>query len=188
MNAENLGFEDDSFDIALCGFVGWDYCYDFIICDFTGPDTRSREIWRVLREGGNICISSWEYQEDIEWLATIFTQHYPSISAENVQDGIRRPLVYSKETPAGYRAILDNAGFKEIMIFREKAEFVSVDEESWWEQMRRLGWYRYFDKIEALGMDKLKRFKEVVFESLQEHRIADGFRFNKQVFFATGKK
>jgi len=28
MNAEEMDFPDGSFDLALSGFMGWDYCYD----------------------------------------------------------------------------------------------------------------------------------------------------------------
>ena len=52
MDAADLEFPDASFDLALCGLVGWDYCYDFVLDKFIGPDTRMREIYRVLREGG----------------------------------------------------------------------------------------------------------------------------------------
>ena len=58
-NAENIGFPDSTFDVALCGFMGWGYCFDFVLGEFTGPDTRMREISRVLKDGGRVGISSW---------------------------------------------------------------------------------------------------------------------------------
>ncbi len=34
MDVANLGFMNGLFDRALCGFVGWDYCFDFFKMEF----------------------------------------------------------------------------------------------------------------------------------------------------------
>ena len=52
MDASGLGFADGSFDHVLCGFVGWDYCYDFLKMQFTGPDVRNHthfERWGICQ-------------------------------------------------------------------------------------------------------------------------------------------
>jgi SAM-dependent methyltransferase len=188
MNAENLGFEDGSFDLALCGFVGWDYCFDFVRGESIGPDTRLEEIRRVLKAGGRVGFSSWERQDDIEWMEEMFLRHFPSIASDHEKDVGRRPLVYSKESTEGFQKILRNGGFEAIEIFKEKAEFVSTDEEEWWEQMRRVGWYRYFERIEGVSSEELHRFKKAVFSALHHYKQADGIHFTKSVFFVFGTK
>ena len=51
-NARSIGFPDNTFDFALSGFMGWYDCFDFERNEFTQPDTKAPEIFRVLREGG----------------------------------------------------------------------------------------------------------------------------------------
>ena len=187
MNADNLGFQDGSFDSVLCGFVGWDYCFDFALGKFTGPDPRVKEISRVLRDDGRVWISAWEKQDDLDWMEKIFVRHWPSILSDR-EFTEHRPIGYSRESAEGYDIILKSAGFKNIEILHEKADLVSTDEQEWWEQVRRLGWERYFKRIENEGPGKLPRFKEAVFEDLEHHKHMDGIHFTKSVLFASGTK
>jgi SAM-dependent methyltransferase len=187
MNAENMGFPSGSFDLALCGFIGWDDCFDFGRGEFTGPDPRTGEIWRVLRAGGRVGISTWERQADLDWMEETFMRYFPSILSER-EFIERRPIGYSRESAAGYVTILKSAGFRDIETFNEKVTFVSADEELWWEQMRNLGWYRFFERVEAEGADRLQRLRAGVFSDLQPHKQADGIHFTKAVAFVFGRK
>lgn len=188
MNAENLGFQEGSFDFVLCGFVGWDYCYDFTLHEFTHPDIRMEEIFCVLRENGRVGISAWESQDDLEWLEEKLLRQFPSLASDRDVGTGSNPLVYSRENPEGYRAILKNAGFKAIEFYKEEVEFSSTDEEEWWEQMRHLGWEFYFDRLEEMGSNTLQTFKESVFIDLEKYKHPDGILFTKSVFYACGKK
>ena len=49
MDAANLGFINGLFDHVLCGFMGWDYCFDFFKMKFTGSDTKLSEFTSVER-------------------------------------------------------------------------------------------------------------------------------------------
>lgn len=188
MNAENLGFQEGSFDFVLGGFVGWDYCYDFILNKFIGPDTRMEEIFRVLREGGRVAVCAWERQNDLEWLEEKLIRQFPSLVSDREKGAGSDPLVYSRENPEGYGAILQNAGFKTIEFNKEKVELCSTDEEEWWEQMRHLGWQLYFDRLEKMGSNTLQTFKKSVFKDLEHYKHPDGIHFTKSVFYAYGEK
>lgn len=187
MNAENMGVPSGAFDFALCGFMGWDYCFDFSCGEFTAPDTRMGELWRVLRPGGRVGISTWERQEDLDWMEETFTRHYPSILPD-CEFIASRPIGYSRENATGYVTILQSAGFEDIKIFQEQATFVSADEEAWWEQMQSLGWNRFFERVKAEGADRLQRLKADVFEDLEPYKQADGIHFTKAVAFVFGRK
>ncbi|TES91169.1 MAG: methyltransferase domain-containing protein [Anaerolineales bacterium] len=188
MNAEKMGFEDTSFDFVLAGFMGWDYCYDFQRGEFTAPDTRMAEIFRVIKDGGRVVMCTWEKQSDIEWMRDEFSRHLPGYVADHEKAEGELPLVYSKETSDGYREILKSAGFKDIEIIPEEETFVNTDEEAWWEMMGRVGWQRHFEKAEEMGDDKLSGFKAAVFEDLQSRKHDDGIHFTKAVAFAMGRK
>ena len=140
MNAENMGFEPESYDLALCGFVGWDDYYDFLQNEFTGTDPRVQEVYRVLRDGGCVGLSSWKRQADLDWMQDILSEYYPSLVTGENGDVGKQPLVYSQEHPVGLEQILKSAGFKNFQVNEEIAEFVVPDEETWWQQMQSVGW------------------------------------------------
>jgi SAM-dependent methyltransferase len=179
MNAKNLAFETGSFDITICGFMGWYDCFDFNQNQFTGPDTKSKEIWRTLKDGGRFVCCSWEEQDDLRWMEAAFVRHHPAI----LEDGEyleRRPIGMAYEKAEGYEIILRDGGFKEIEAFKEEMVFVSTDEEEWWRQMQHVGWASIFEKIEA---DQLESIKQAIFGELQPYKRAGGLHFPKRVFF-----
>jgi SAM-dependent methyltransferase len=187
MNAESMGLQDSSFDVVLCGFMGWNYCFDFARGEFKQADARMKEIWRVLRAGGRVWISAWEAQDDLDWMEETLVRYLPSILSDR-EFIEHRPIGYSRESAAGYDIILRGAGFKDINTLHEKAEFVSAGEEEWWEQMSNLGWRRYLSKIENGGAERLHRLQQALFKDLERHKRADGIHFVKSVLFATGSK
>jgi hypothetical protein len=111
-------------------------------------------------------------------------RYYPDI----LMDGEylrRRPIGMAYEKAIGYEVIFRAAGFRNIEVSRETAEFVSTDEEEWWLQMGSVGWETLFEKIKD---DKLKRIKEDIFRDLQSYKQPDGIHFTKSVFFVSGIK
>jgi SAM-dependent methyltransferase len=187
MDATHMGFPMGSFDIVLCGFMGWGDCFDFVRGEFTQPDTKDKEIWRVLREGGRFVCCSWERQDDVSWMEEEMLRHYPAI-LEDREYLERRPIGMSYEKAEGYEIILRSAGFQEIDVSREAMGFVSTDEEEWWRQMQALGWASLTEKIESAGTDHLQRLKEAIFKDLHCFKQEDGIHFDKVVFFVRGVK
>ena len=165
--------------------MGWDDCFDFVHFEFTQPDTKAKEIWRVLREGGRFVCCSWHEQEDLAWMEEAIIRHYPPI-LEDDEYLEQRPIGMAYEKAEGYKIIFQNAGFREIEIFRETMTFISTDEEEWWRQMQHLGWDSFIEKIENVGTDQLQRVKEAIFKDLQHHKQKDGIHFDKVVFFVCG--
>jgi ubiquinone/menaquinone biosynthesis C-methylase UbiE len=186
-NAYHLGFPSNSFDIALSGFMGWYDCFDFERNEFTQPDTKAPEIHRVLREGGRFICCSWEAQEDLAWMEAAMLRYFPDIllDSEYIE---QRPIGMAYEKPAGYEIILKAAGFRDIDVSRETAEFVSSDEEEWWQQMKYVGWNSLIEKIENKNADQLRSIKQSIFSDLQPFKQPDGIHFTKSVFFVSGVK
>ena len=197
MNAGNIGFPEGSFDFVLAGFVGWDYCFDFLRCEFTASDIRMGEIYRVLKDDGQVFINSWEQQGDLDWIEEAIIRHYPAI----LDDGEfirRRPIGYSRENATGYEKILRSAGFTKIEFRQEVVDCVSRDEEEWWEQIRNLGWGRFFtatvDQISGnqgsrqQAQNRLEVLKPAILADLRHRKQADGYHFDKRVLFVAGKK
>lgn len=186
-NAEDLGFPTGSFDVAICGFMGWYDCFDFEQGEFTQPDRKAKEIRRVLRVGGRFVCCFWDRQDDVSWMEEAIIRHYPAI----LEDGEyleRRPIGMAYEKAEGYEIILRESGFGNIEVLREVMTFVSTDEEEWWRQMQHLGWDSFIEKIESEGSDQLQRVKGAIFKDLQRYKQADGIHFGKAVFFVHGVK
>lgn len=186
-NARNLGFLAGSFDIALCGFMGWDDCFDFVQFKFTQPDIKAKEIWRVLREGGKFVCCSWEAQEDLAFMEGAMLRYYPAILHDN-EYLVHRPIGTGYEKAEGYEIILRSAGFKNIEVSQESAEFVSTDEEEWWQEMQYIGWDVFFEKIRVEDEHKPQRIKQGILKDIQSHKRQDGIHFTKTVFFVCGVK
>ncbi len=187
MNARSLGFPAGSFDLALCGFMGWDDCFDFVDFKFTQPDTKGTEILRVLRDGGRFVCCSWDEQEDVTWMEDAILRHYPAIleDSEYLQ---RRPIGMAYEKAQGYEIIFRSAGFRNIEVSTETMTFVSTDEEEWWRQMEHLGWDSLTKKIKRASPGELRRVKKAIFEDLQAYKRPEGICFRKVVFFVSGVK
>jgi ubiquinone/menaquinone biosynthesis C-methylase UbiE len=168
-NARNLGFPAGSFDRIICGFMGWYDCFDFTHNEFTQPEAKAREIWRVLKDEGQFTCCSWEEQEDLRWMEEAILRYYPAIleDPEYLQE---RPIGMAYEKAAGYEIILHSAGFRDIGVTKEAAGFVSTDEEEWWRQMRFVGWDSLIEKIDRKGDGSLQRIKEAIFAGLQQFK------------------
>jgi len=115
------------------------------------------------------------------------TRRYPAI-LEDREYLERRPIGMAYEKARGYETIFQNAGFREIGIFRETMTFISTNEEEWWRQMQHLGWNSFIEKIENVGTDQLQRVKEAIFKDLQRYKQTNGIHFEKAVFFVCGVK
>jgi SAM-dependent methyltransferase len=167
--------------------MGWYDCFDFVRFEFTQPDTRAKEIWRVLKEGGRLVCCSWHEQEDLAWMEEEMVRHYPAI-LEDSEYLERRPIGMACEKAEGYRIILQSAGFRDIQTCHETMTFVSTDEEEWWRQMQNVGWDSLLERIGNQEPNQLSRVKQAILQDLQRYKQADGIPFDKVVFFVCGVK
>lgn len=160
-DAKSLIFKDNTFDVVLSGFS---YIYSTL-----------KEINRVLKEGGQFGLSTWEYMEDAEWLS-LFLKKYIPVGE-----------MYHKDTPEKLRTLLYEAQFANVTVITEKKEFAYVNEEHWWKDIYESGWREELKKIEDMGVT-LEEFKKDAFKNLQAYKRAHGIPFTVSVHFAFGIK
>jgi len=165
MDAEHLPFPDASFDYVLCGFT-IDY--------FPQLEQAMSEFRRVLKPNGHICVSAWDksWGEQWNWFYEIVEAYLPP---EPETNQATESDTVSPHTPEGLGAILKAAGFNNIQIFSEAAEFVySTDEEYWstlWSHSRR----ETLEEIERItGTEGLGKFKSEIFRKLGDIKQTDG--------------
>jgi len=171
MDAECLQFQHGTFDVVLCGFA---------LFFFPHLDKALAEIWRVLRPGGHLAVSTWEKYEDEQWswfdkLVDIFLPPEPQ------QDSTpgSQPPPPELNTPVGMEEVLTKAGFSQVLHKTERFEVNYKDREQWWLAQWSHGGRALLEAIEEkLGADGLERFKLAVFEGLSQHQPSGGVHTN----------
>ena len=177
MDAGNLGFKRNTFDVVTSGFIGWNGRFDFVECRSI-DNTWLKEIVRVLKDGGLIGLSSWALQEENEFLRDLLITYLG-------KPEIHIPINYSKENAEGLQEMLHIAGFEKIKVLEEKTDIIYRDEEQWWEIMQSIGWHFHLERVKNMGVD-LEPFNKEVVTELQNHKDADGIHFAKNVLFSFG--
>lgn len=180
MDAERLSFEDESFDVVLSGFVGWDHVYDFDSGRVTAEPKAIREMLRVLKPGGLVGISSWVNQEDSELMRHVVS-HATGLPVEDV------PQHYSKETESGLRDLLSAGGFVDLRTVIEDKAFTYTDPGEWLEVLGAYGWHPELASLKA-NEGARKTFEQETLRRLDEHRGDVGLTFGRTVMFALARK
>lgn len=179
MDAEALQFPDATFDAALCGFAL------FLLPQM---DHALAQIRRVLCPGGRITVSTWVnvFGPEFAWLQPLQTQFAPTMQAPARTGDGAAPVF---DTPEGLSAILSNAGFTDVMIVADTAQFSYADEEAWWASLWSHGMRGWLEAVEQhQGAATLQRFKDAAFMQLHTQRTPDGFVQTSSVLFGSATK
>lgn len=181
MDAEYLQFSDASFDFVLCGFA---------VFFFPQSDRALSEMCRVLKPHGRIAITTWGrlFVEQWKWFNELVAAHLrPEGETEQASDS-QSPRPSLLDEPEELRGIITIAGFTDVQIVTETAEFIYADEEEWWSSLWSHGMREGLEKVEkATGTAGLERFKAAVFERLRNIRQDDGIHQLFEAIFALAR-
>ena len=152
---ENLGLPSESFDVVVCVFG------IFFVPDMV---TAVRELWRMVRPGGKLAITSWgknvfEPANQVFW-KTIETER-PDLSKkftpwEQISD------------PTSLKALLEAGGATQVEVMEEIGIHELNCPEDWWTMMMGGG---YRGTIEKLDSATKKRIRQINLEFLQSRGI-----------------
>lgn len=177
MDAEDLQFNDQSFDYVLCGF-GIFFCPD--------PIGALKEAFRVLKANGTIAISTWEGNETRRKMIRDALAALPyEVNAGEALCMLPRGF----ESEDEIRNNLTTAGFTDISVRVEKGIFYYQNEEEWWSAQWSHGIRSVLETIERqAGKEGLDHYKKMIFDFLQNSRQPEGIRQEMKAFIAVGKK
>ena len=165
MDAEDLSFADDSFDVAFCAFG------IFFLPD---PDRAAAEFARVLKPDGTIWLSSWG-DDDPRW------EWEGDLIAGVPVD--RRSIAQPFDSSGSLTDLLTGAGFEDVGVEIEERDVAFADEAEWW------AWkwsYSLRGLLEQLDDGTLERFRADAFERMRSLKGVDGYPVTLRALFAFG--
>ena len=93
------------------------------------------------------------------------------------------------DTPEGLQEIMNTAGFEDVRIFLETADFIYKTEEELWSTLWSHGARGVLEKIEQeTGPDGLQNFKLDVFKKMMAIKQTDGLHLTVPVHVSLGLK
>lgn len=164
-----LAFPDDSFDTIVCVFG-----------IFFLPDMEASiaELWRMLRPGGQLAITSWGTRV-FEPANTTF---WNAIKAD-------RPDIYKQFTPwyrigdsEALKALLEAGGATQVEVVAETDRHPLKTPEDWWTMAMGGGLRGTIDQFDA---DAQARLKAINLDFLQTHHIHE---LDSDVLYAIAQK
>jgi ubiquinone/menaquinone biosynthesis C-methylase UbiE len=157
MDAEDLAFPDALFDYVLCGFA---------IFLFPHLERALAEFFRVLRPGGKLGITvAQDLASFSRWYGERLTTYHQRYHIP-LGVGVGKGRDYA--TLPEYLAL---AGFVDVQVIQEQAEFVYADAQAWWDSRWTHG-PRY--SLEQMTPQILAQFKTEVLARLTQEAQPDG--------------
>jgi len=187
MDATNLKFEDNSFNNILSGFIGFSSDFDFKRDRFINENAKMKEIFRVLKPGGEAAFSTWMYQQDIEIARELLQKYLIDKDMKKPDEIENLSISYSKETKEGFKIIMEDAGFTNIKIYSKDFQILYKSFDEWWEVMEYAAWIMRYTLNQ--NENKLKDLKKYVsIQGIESFKQKNGYGFQKSVIFAFGSK
>jgi ubiquinone/menaquinone biosynthesis C-methylase UbiE len=141
---ENLGLPNESFDAIVCVFG------IFFVPDMVAA---VRELWRMVRPGGKLAITSWGKQV-FEPANQIFWQ---AMAAER-PDLVRQFTPWTQiAAPASLQALLEAGGAAPAEVFAEASTHALATPEDWWTMILGGGLRGTIDQLDPAARERVRQ-------------------------------
>jgi len=156
---ENLGLPDESFDAIACVFG------IFFVPDMVAA---IRELWRMLRPGGKLAITSWG-EKVFEPANQVF---WSAIEAE-------RPDLVKKFTPwdqirdpTSLQVLLEAGGAIQVEVFAESGTHTLAAPEDWWTMILGGGLRGTIDQLDPAAKERVRQANLDFLRTHEMHSLA----------------
>jgi ubiquinone/menaquinone biosynthesis C-methylase UbiE len=150
---EVLGYPNESFDVVVCVFA------IFFVPDMV---KQVRELWRMVRPGGQLAITTWGPRMfepgSAAWWAAVKQFRPDLLAAFNPWERII--------TPQAVRQLLTDSGILEAEIIAEDGQQVLQSPDEWWTVVQGSG-YRW--TLEQMDNETVARVRDVNLKTLRNN-------------------
>ncbi len=162
MDAESLGFPDESFDVVFCGFG---------VFFFPNIELALQEFFRVLKPGGKLLFSTW--QSDNGLLQAIAKEELSAYSSAKTN-------LHSFHDPVYIQKLLPD-----VKIHEDRLDHIYPTLEAWFQSL----WFQGArGLLEKLTPSQLEDLKKKLFERLAPELKSDGLHNVFQSYYIEARK
>jgi ubiquinone/menaquinone biosynthesis C-methylase UbiE len=155
MDAEHLLLADASYDTVLCAFG---------LFFFPDPEAAVAEMFRVVRPGGVVAVSTWGAPDERwSWEDDVLS------TLEAGRPAIVRPF----DTASEVESLLRGAGFDDLSCQSEEHDVRFADEDTWWAWKWSYSLRGVLEQQDEATLDRLRRAAS---ERMQPHLTAGGLQ------------
>jgi SAM-dependent methyltransferase len=178
MDAQNLEFEDASFDVVGCSLA------IFYLPDIPGA---LQGMLRVLKPGGQIGIATADAADAFTPLSEVYMAQLRRAAKES---GVQVPS-YSTEsemtrTKEGLEKLLTDAGFVDVHLYEEQIPTRFSSPDDWWTYGRGSTWGELV--LDAMTEEERASFSREHLNEIQGYFKEDGVKTETPVVIATARK
>lgn len=170
MDAENLEFKSDYFDLLTCSFG---------VFFFTDPDTAIKNWLRVLKPRGKLIITTFA-KSAFKPLTDLFRKNFEELGVSYPETNWQRFA-----DPEQCISFLEEAGYVDVEVTSKQMGHYLSNEQDWWEIIWNSGMRALVDMLtpEQLAQFRLKHLEEVA-----ALKTETGIWLDVEVIFSLGRK
>jgi len=165
-NAENLPFDDDTFNVVLINFT---------IHHFARPEKACTEVRRVLKPGGRFVFAG-----PIEQFG--FGAFIAGLTVHHTMDELPHGPIYLEATGADYENLVRDAGFShhDVNVHQLTLRLKNLD------RLLHVGWEMC--ELSELSSEKQEKIRKTIFESAAPYATDSGYEFPDRVVVGVATK
>jgi SAM-dependent methyltransferase len=162
LNAEWIDLPTATVDAVI---VRWGY---MLLAD---PDAASRETRRVLVPGGRVALAAWTGPADNPW-AAVAQEELDRLAARQ-PSGPDEPHMFAFSDPARIHALLDGAGFDDVVVEQLDLVWRYANLDDWWDVQLDIS-TRLAEGVGALSPAQRDDLRDAIDARLAPYVEADG--------------